>query len=91
MYIPSTTTKNVRIIIGRGRSEGASKQSLLYGSLELGKLVAGKILEAVDVVEGDGGPGTVLKLTLKPEIPSRKEKQTTMGIKEAFLIFHPTT
>ncbi|KAF5819681.1 putative (S)-norcoclaurine synthase [Helianthus annuus] len=44
----------------------ASKAWALYGTLELGKLVAGKILEAVDVVEGDGGPGTILKLTLNP-------------------------
>lgn len=44
----------------------ASKAWALYGTLEIGKLVAGKILEAVDVVEGDGGVGTILKLTLKP-------------------------
>ncbi|PWA42543.1 S-norcoclaurine synthase [Artemisia annua] len=44
----------------------ASKAWALYGTLELGKVVAGKILEAVDVVEGDGGIGTILKLTMKP-------------------------
>ncbi|KAI3822738.1 hypothetical protein L1987_10335 [Smallanthus sonchifolius] len=56
----------------------ASKAWALFSSLELGKLVAGKILEAVDVVEGDGGPGTILKLTLKPGLgfPYYKEKFT---------------
>ncbi|XP_071710675.1 norbelladine synthase-like isoform X1 [Rutidosis leptorrhynchoides] len=44
----------------------ASKAWALYGSLELGKVVAGKIFEAVDVVEGAGGTGTILKLTLHP-------------------------
>ncbi|GKB62518.1 S-norcoclaurine synthase 2-like protein [Tanacetum coccineum] len=44
----------------------ASKAWALYGTLELGKVAAGKILEAVDVVEGDGGIGTILKLTMKP-------------------------
>ncbi|KAI3688075.1 hypothetical protein L1987_81781 [Smallanthus sonchifolius] len=79
MYIPSITNKNVRIVMGRGRSEGAaSKARALCGSLEIGKLVAGKILEAVDVVEGDGGPGTILKLTFKPGLgfPYYKEKFT---------------
>ncbi|KAI3523215.1 hypothetical protein L1887_01273 [Cichorium endivia] len=44
----------------------ASKAWELYGTLEIGKIVVGKILEAVDVEEGDGGPGTILKLTLLP-------------------------
>ncbi|XP_071710705.1 norbelladine synthase-like [Rutidosis leptorrhynchoides] len=43
-----------------------SKAWALYGTLELGKLVAGKLFEAVEVVEGDGGVGTILKVTLKP-------------------------
>ncbi|XP_076893992.1 norbelladine synthase-like [Bidens hawaiensis] len=43
----------------------ASKAWALYDTLEIGKLVARTIFEAVDVVEGDGGPGTVLKLTFK--------------------------
>lgn len=46
----------------------ASKAWALYGTLELGKVVGGKLMEAVDVVEGDGGIGTILKLTLKPGI-----------------------
>ncbi|KAJ9554880.1 hypothetical protein OSB04_009494 [Centaurea solstitialis] len=44
----------------------ASKAWALLGTLEIGKVVSGKLLEAVDVVEGDGGVGTILKLTLKP-------------------------
>ncbi|KAI7731430.1 hypothetical protein M8C21_007800, partial [Ambrosia artemisiifolia] len=44
----------------------ASKAWALFSSLELAKLVDGKIFEAVDVVEGDGGLGTILKLTFKP-------------------------
>ena len=44
----------------------ASKAWALYGTLELGKVIVGKVVEAVDVVEGDGGTGTILKLTLKP-------------------------
>ncbi|XP_076898226.1 norbelladine synthase-like [Bidens hawaiensis] len=56
----------------------ASKAWALYGTLEIGKLVVGKVLEAVDVVEGDGGVGTILKLTLKPGLgfPYYKEKFT---------------
>ncbi|GKB62517.1 S-norcoclaurine synthase 2-like protein [Tanacetum coccineum] len=38
----------------------------VYGTLELGKVVTGKIAEAVDVIEGDGGTGTIVKATLKP-------------------------
>ncbi|KAF5819679.1 putative (S)-norcoclaurine synthase [Helianthus annuus] len=44
----------------------ASKAWALFGTLELAKLVDGKIFEAVDVIEGDGGAGTILKLTFKP-------------------------
>ncbi|KAI3523214.1 hypothetical protein L1887_01272 [Cichorium endivia] len=44
----------------------ASKAWELYGTLEIGKLVVGKILQAVEVEEGDGGVGTILKLTLLP-------------------------
>ncbi|GJZ71932.1 S-norcoclaurine synthase 2-like protein, partial [Tanacetum coccineum] len=44
----------------------ASKAWAVYGTLELGKHLTGKIVEAIDVIEGDGGTGTVLKLGLKP-------------------------
>ncbi|KAM0024802.1 putative START-like domain superfamily protein [Helianthus debilis subsp. tardiflorus] len=43
----------------------ASKAWDLFGTLKLAKLVDGKIFEAVDVIEGDGGAGTILKLTFK--------------------------
>ncbi|PWA86030.1 Bet v I domain-containing protein [Artemisia annua] len=55
-----------------------SKAWQLYKSLELGKVVGEHFLEKLELVEGDGGVGTVLKLTYKPEygIPSYKEKFT---------------
>ncbi|XP_071729358.1 norbelladine synthase-like [Rutidosis leptorrhynchoides] len=46
----------------------ASKAWALYGTLELAKVVTGKTVEAVDLVEGDGGIGTILKLTFKPGV-----------------------
>ncbi|XP_023756911.1 norbelladine synthase [Lactuca sativa] len=56
----------------------ASKAWALYGTLELAKAAAGKMLEAVDVEEGDGGAGTILKLTLLPGLGFKyyKEKFT---------------
>ncbi|KAF5755338.1 putative (S)-norcoclaurine synthase [Helianthus annuus] len=58
----------------------ASKAWALFGTLEIGKVLAGTTLEAVDVVEGDGGPGTILKLTFKPGsgFSYCKEKFTTV-------------
>ncbi|GJW48866.1 S-norcoclaurine synthase 2-like protein [Tanacetum coccineum] len=55
-----------------------SKAWQLYKSLELGKVVGEHFLEKLELIEGDGGVGTVLKLTYKPEygIPSYKEKFT---------------
>ncbi|KAJ0952910.1 putative START-like domain superfamily protein [Helianthus annuus] len=44
----------------------ASKAWALFSSLELGNLLVGKIFEGIDIVESDGGPGTILKLTFKP-------------------------
>ncbi|XP_024987032.1 S-norcoclaurine synthase 1-like [Cynara cardunculus var. scolymus] len=44
----------------------ASKAWALYGTLELEKAMIGKLVEAVEVVEGDGGTGTILNFTLKP-------------------------
>nr|GFA38442.1 RNA-directed DNA polymerase, eukaryota [Tanacetum cinerariifolium] len=46
-----------------------SKAWSVYGTLELGKVVTGKIAEAVDVIEGDGGTGTIVKAKLKPGCP----------------------
>ena len=43
----------------------ASKAWDLFGTLELVKVVTGKFVEAIDVVEGDGGTDTILKLTMK--------------------------
>lgn len=44
----------------------ASKAWSIYGTLELVKLAAaGKIFEAVEVVEGDGNTGTIIKVTSK--------------------------
>ncbi|KAI3523213.1 hypothetical protein L1887_01271 [Cichorium endivia] len=56
----------------------ASKAWELYGTLALANLVVGKMFEAVDVVEGDGGAGTILKLTLHPGLGFKyyKEKFT---------------
>ncbi|XP_071710697.1 norbelladine synthase-like [Rutidosis leptorrhynchoides] len=47
-----------------------SKAWAVYGTLEVGKLVAGKVFKAVEVVEGDGGVGTILKVTYKPDTTS---------------------
>ncbi|PWA93624.1 S-norcoclaurine synthase 1 [Artemisia annua] len=44
----------------------ASKAWAIFGTVELAKLSVGKVLDAVDVVEGDGGTGTILKLKFKP-------------------------
>nr|GEW15171.1 S-norcoclaurine synthase 2-like [Tanacetum cinerariifolium] len=56
----------------------ASKAWSLYGTLELGKLLVGKAIEAFDVVEGDGGTGTITKVTFKygSDIKCLKEKFT---------------
>ncbi|KAA8540151.1 hypothetical protein F0562_026843 [Nyssa sinensis] len=48
---------------------GASEAWELYGSLQLAKLVGEELTQVVDkieVIEGDGGVGTVLKLTFPP-------------------------
>nr|XP_043613560.1 norbelladine synthase-like [Erigeron canadensis] len=44
----------------------SSKAWELFSTLELAKVLTGKVCEAIDVVEGDGGVGTILKITLKP-------------------------
>ncbi|KAJ0816482.1 putative (S)-norcoclaurine synthase [Helianthus annuus] len=38
----------------------------LYGTIKLGDIAAKHILERLDVIEGDGGVGTVIKITFKP-------------------------
>nr|GEY77187.1 S-norcoclaurine synthase 2-like [Tanacetum cinerariifolium] len=58
-----------RVEVSTARTEvkvPASKAWALYGTLELVKLVVGKTVDAIDVLEGNGGVGTILKLTLKP-------------------------
>ncbi|PWA93625.1 hypothetical protein CTI12_AA069100 [Artemisia annua] len=52
----------------------ASKAWSIYGTLELGKLLIGKVagkvvFEAVEVVEGDGGTGTIIKISISPLRP----------------------
>ncbi|KAL2329253.1 hypothetical protein Fmac_022680 [Flemingia macrophylla] len=62
----------------------------LYGGLQLGKVVVAELpqmFEKVDLIQGDGGPGTVLKLTfapgvLVPESTSNKEKFTKVDNKK---------
>lgn len=44
----------------------ASKAWAVFGTVELAKLSVEKVIDAVDVVEGDGGTGTILKLKFKP-------------------------
>ena len=43
-----------------------SKTWRFFSSLELGNIVAKHFLDKLEIVEGDGGVGTVLKLTYKP-------------------------
>ncbi|KAK1435062.1 hypothetical protein QVD17_00821 [Tagetes erecta] len=64
----------------------ASKAWALYGTLEIAKLVGEKLLEAVDVVEGDGGPGTILKLTFKPESGLSCCKEKFMKVDNANMV-----
>ncbi|RDX87392.1 S-norcoclaurine synthase 2 [Mucuna pruriens] len=60
----------------------ASEAWDLFGTLEIGKLVSQELpelFEKVEVIEGDGGVGTVLKLTFAPGVPGPacyKEKFT---------------
>lgn len=43
----------------------ADKAWDLYGSIKLGD-IAKQILDNLEVVEGDGGVGTIIKITFKP-------------------------
>nr|GEV43330.1 S-norcoclaurine synthase 2-like [Tanacetum cinerariifolium] len=56
----------------------ASKGWSIYGTLELVKLLAGKVFEAVEVIEGDSGTGTIIKVISKTDagIFHHKEKST---------------
>lgn len=46
----------------------AEKAWELYGTIKLGDIAAKHILERLDVIEGDGGVGTIVKVTFKPGI-----------------------
>ncbi|WRX24090.1 hypothetical protein QQP08_016577 [Theobroma cacao] len=44
----------------------------VYGTLELGRLVdklLGDVIGSVEVIEGDGGVGTLVKVTFRPGSP----------------------
>nr|XP_043610724.1 norbelladine synthase-like isoform X2 [Erigeron canadensis] len=58
----------------------ANKAWRLYNSLELGKLVAKHFLDKLEVIEGDGGVGTILELTYKPEYGLSPCKEKFMKI-----------
>lgn len=48
---------------------GAREAWKLYGTLQLAKMAEEELpllLHKIDVLEGDGGPGTLLKLTFPP-------------------------
>ena len=44
----------------------AEKAWQMYGTLELADIAAKNILESLEVIEGDGGVGTIVKVTFKP-------------------------
>ncbi|GJY76589.1 S-norcoclaurine synthase 2-like protein [Tanacetum coccineum] len=70
----------------------AEKAWQTYGTLELADIAAKNILESLEVIEGDGGVGTVVKVTFKPGsgISYYKEKFTLIDnekrVKEAEII-----
>ncbi|CAK9138420.1 unnamed protein product [Ilex paraguariensis] len=74
----------------------ASKAWEVYGTLQLAKIVEeelSNVLDKIEVIEGDGGAGTVLKLIFPPGTPgltSYKEKFTKVDdekrVKEAEVI-----
>ncbi|KAK7263997.1 hypothetical protein RJT34_31598 [Clitoria ternatea] len=74
----------------------ASEAWDLFGTLQIGKLVEQELpqlFQKVELTEGDGGVGTVLKLTFSPGVPgpaSYKEKFTKVDnekrIKEAEVV-----
>ncbi|MFS7989684.1 putative Bet v I/Major latex protein [Helianthus anomalus] len=44
----------------------ADKAWQLYGTIKLGEIAAKHTLEHIHVIEGDGGVGTIIKVTFKP-------------------------
>ncbi|KVH88902.1 hypothetical protein Ccrd_024727, partial [Cynara cardunculus var. scolymus] len=44
----------------------ADKAWQVYGTLKLGDLAAKYIVDGLEVIEGDGGVGTIVKITFKP-------------------------
>ncbi|XP_024960955.1 S-norcoclaurine synthase 2-like [Cynara cardunculus var. scolymus] len=70
----------------------ADKAWQVYGTLKLGDLAAKYIVDGLEVIEGDGGVGTIVKITFKPGsgISYYKEKFTTVDnerrVKEAEII-----
>ncbi|XP_071720246.1 norbelladine synthase-like [Rutidosis leptorrhynchoides] len=64
----------------------------VYGTMKFADIAAEVILERLDVIEGDGGVGTIIKVTFKPgsEISYYKEKFTIIDnekrVKEAEII-----
>ncbi|XP_076896116.1 norbelladine synthase-like [Bidens hawaiensis] len=70
----------------------ADKAWQIYGTIKLGEIAAKHILESLEVIEGDGGVGTVIKVTFKPEagLSPYKEKYTMVDndkmVREAEMI-----
>ncbi|PWA39205.1 Bet v I domain-containing protein [Artemisia annua] len=70
----------------------ASKAWSLYGTLELAKMLHGKTIKALDVVEGDGGTGTIIKVAFKhgSDIKYFKQKFTKVDnekrVKETVIV-----
>ncbi|PWA86035.1 S-norcoclaurine synthase 2 [Artemisia annua] len=70
----------------------AEKAWQMYGTLELADIAAKNILESLEVIEGDGGVGTIVTVTFKPGsgISYYKEKFTVIDnekrVKEAEII-----
>ncbi|XP_076890753.1 norbelladine synthase-like [Bidens hawaiensis] len=56
----------------------ADKAWQLYGTIKLPEIAAKHTFERLDIIEGDGSAGTIVKVTFKPEvgIPYCMEKYT---------------
>ncbi|KAJ9559000.1 hypothetical protein OSB04_013614 [Centaurea solstitialis] len=70
----------------------ADKAWQLYGTLELADIAAKYIVDEIEIIEGNGGVGTIIKITFKPGsgISYYKEKYTVVDdekrVKEAEVI-----